>query len=389
MPELIAEAGALSVIRALLDQYGWRRVLLVTGARSYELCGAASTLNGALKGLEVRRFCGFAVNPQLDDVEKGLEWLDGFVPDVVLTVGGGSAIDMGKLLAVAVPSTRSPREIALTGFARDPSALPIIAVPTTCGTGSEATHFAVVYVDGVKHSIAHEVMRPTVAVLDPTLLVGLPSDVAACSGLDAVCQATESMWSVRSTAESRAYSDRALRLLWPLIFEISGSYDVRCWERMALGAYWAGRSIDISKTTAAHALSYYLTSNYGVPHGHAVALNLAALFRFNSEVDEQSNNDRRGLAHVRKVLGRLLERFGCESVMEFQSVWSAGLRHLGLPASLQEVGLMGSEELVAVASSVNQERLANNPRTLDKEQLVSLLEVSWRPHSTTRFAASV
>ena len=131
-----------------------------------------------------------------------------------------------------------------------------MAIPTTAGTGAEATRFAVCYDGEIKYSIDFEVIRPSHVALVPEFSATLPDYQKAATNFDAYAQAVESLWAKGATDESKEYANRALVLMKE--------------DNWLEASYWAGMAIDISRTTAAHAFSYYLTSHYGIPHGHAV-----------------------------------------------------------------------------------------------------------------------
>lgn len=213
-----------------------QNVVLVTGRSSYETCGAAAFLSPYLSGVCVTRLMPAGENPQKDDIDALAKRLPQTV-DAFVAVGGGTVIDTAKLLR---------------GFL----GVPFLAVPTTAGTGAEATRFAVYYEAGVKHSADDIRYLPTDQLLIPGFCDSASDYQKACCAFDAYAQAVESLWANGATDESRSYARKALELM-----------DA---GEQQLGAYWAGRAIDISRTTAAHALSYYLTSHYGIPHGHAV-----------------------------------------------------------------------------------------------------------------------
>ena len=153
---------------------------------------------------------------------------------------------------------------------------PLVCIPTTAGTGSEATHFAVIYVDGKKKSIASQQLLPDVVILDPQLTDNMPAYVSACSGFDALCQAT--YWSRAATPLSQLYAALTIKVLIVELPQAVNSNSRLVRDKMQMAANWAGKAINISKTTAPHAMSYVITQEFGIPHGHAVALTLGKFF---------------------------------------------------------------------------------------------------------------
>ena len=217
---------------------GKRRIVLVTGRASYSACGAEVFISPFLAAKSVIHFTTVGENARAEDVDEKRSMLPPHV-DAYIAVGGGTAIDTTKLLR-----------------GLDGELPPFLAVPTTAGTGAEATRFAVYYDHGKKMSADDVRYLPTDQLLIPEFTATQTPYQRASTEFDAYAQAVESLWAVGATDESRSYAQKALDLM-------------AAGEQM-LGSYWAGRAIDISRTTAAHALSYYMTATYGIPHGHAV-----------------------------------------------------------------------------------------------------------------------
>jgi alcohol dehydrogenase class IV len=345
------------------------RVLLVTGRRSYHDSGAAERIAPHLERLDVRRFYGFQPNSQLADLERGLAVCREHHPQWILAVGGGSVLDMGKLLSALSPLDVAPA--ALIGAAVWPvhTTPPLVAIPTTAGSGAEATHFAVVYVDEVKHSLAHPSLLPALAIVDPDLTRNLSPRLTAMTGLDALSQAIESFWAVGATRRSQAIARVAIRYLFPNLERAvhAPNPDVRF--AMARGAHLAGRAINISKTTGAHALSYTLTTRYGIPHGHAVALSLGHFMRHHAAPGAAPPNDPRGAAHSAAALAQLARLLGVGGPAGLADCWLRLVAALGLETALSTFGIRDPDAVDAVLAGINAERLANNPWRLDAHQL--------------------
>jgi len=370
--ELYFGAGALRRLPEILASNRARRVLLVTGRSSFAESGAERALAPLLAGVEVARFHDFGSNPVLEEVERGASLWRRLRPDVVVAVGGGSVIDVAKAVNVLGAQESSPREVLAHGL-RSPSAgSPLVAVPTTAGTGSEATHFATVYADGAKHSLAHDCLRPACAIVDPDLSSTLPPRLTAVTGLDALCQAIESYWAVGASPESQGFASDAVSFLWPAIATAVHAPDAAARAAMARGAYLAGRAIDCSKTTAAHALSYALTTRFGVAHGHAVALTLGRFFELNARARTLGVRDPRGVGYVERTLAALCTMLGEPDATAVARRWSALLESLGLETDLRRLGVSPGD-LDALVDAVNAERLGNHPVRLTRETLRELL----------------
>lgn len=316
--------GEISKLAGIVRELMPQKVLLVTGKRSYMMSGAAKPVADALTGREVMQYTDFSALPLDEDVQKGVKAYTAFDPDLVIAVGGGHVIDMAKSINFLAGKK------------------PLVALPTTAGTGSESTQFSVVYKDGLKTSLESPDILPTYAIVDPNLAMSVPKDVALPSALDALCQAIESYWSKKATDESREYARQALELIWPHIVPAIEKRDSRAIEALAIGAHMAGKAINISKTTACHAFSYGLTYHFGVPHGIAVALFLPGVWVYNSfTYPDQSITE--------EEINALLRRFGITNLSSF-----------GVTAA----------DIPSLAAEVNAERLGNNPRAISEKDIL-------------------
>ena len=358
----------------VLDAMGTQSVFLVVDRSAYELSGAQSQLVTHWRSRDVFEFDAFECNPSYDDVVKGVEAFRRTPCSAIIAIGGGTALDVAKLVRCCAGKDYSLADIVANSRLIEKTACPLIAVTTTAGTGSEATHFAVVYCDGVKHSIAHESMTPEVAVVDWRLTRSLPPPVTAVTGLDAFCQSVESTWSINSTPESISYSIEALRLIANNLQAAVLAPTDGAREAMSAASHLAGKAINISKTTAPHAISYKITHDYGIPHGHAAAMTLGAVLEFNTNVTDDDVLDPRGVTHVRTMMSRLLSELGCSTATDARMMIAEWMESIGCATRLCQLGIDGSESLADIARSVNQQRLRNNPRRLSQEQLLQLLE---------------
>jgi alcohol dehydrogenase class IV len=370
---VIFREGALAELLNVLDRQLARRVLLVADATAVTASGATSQLDAAFQGCEVARFCEFEVNPKSADVERGIRRAREFRPDAVIGFGGGTAIDLAKLIG-SLSDQATTLELLIKGAASIVGeSIPIIAIPTTAGTGSEATHFAVVYHAGKKYSLAHDNLLPKFALIDPLLTCSMPKSLTASTGLDALCQAVESIWAVGATDESIGYAASALRLALRHLDSAVNEPTTAARCGMCEAAHLAGRAINISRTTAPHALSYWLTSQYGVPHGVAVALFLGRLLEFNARVTPSDCNDARGPEHVRGRIAGVLRELGADSAAAGRKKLDDLIRKIGCPNSLHAIGVVDDSAVHRLIAEVNVERLSNNPRRINATQLFELL----------------
>lgn len=363
----IASLGEIEHFRA------GAQVFLVTGKRSFHDSGAAAAVFRCLKYTVLVHFSDFAVNPTYNDLLRGIALYREHKIDTVLAVGGGSVMDMAKMIALLAVQEGQPLD-CLTGSAPILNhGVPVVVVPTTAGSGSEATGFAVVYVDGTKRSFDHPWLLPSLALIDPGLTRNIPAGLAAASAWDALAQAVESYWSIHSTTESQGLAADALLLaVRNLLPSVHKDSDSARWQ-MSLAAFFAGKAINVTRTTAPHAVSYALTSSFGIPHGHAVALTIPLFLRYNYEVDEETLLDLRGIDYVRTTIEAISAAFGCTTVTAAASRIKELLVQSGLAVSIADLGLDCQHVIDVVLASVDSERLRNNPRKVTPHALREIL----------------
>ena len=313
---------------------GSRNIMLVHG-KSLERFESLGKYLDTLKslGLRIIHFTDFKSNPILNDAEHAANFFAGNQCDSILAVGGGSAMDTAK-------------------YVRLKNHVPFAVIPTTAGSGSEATRFAVLYQDGKKLSLTDDIMIPDAVLLDDSLLVNLPEYHRKSSALDAFSHALESFWSVNATEQSRNFSREALTDITRLLENYPDSYDAK---QMLRSSYTAGKAINLAQTTAGHAMCYKITGIFHTAHGHSAALCNRVLFRY--------------LAANTKlpVLNDIADSMKCKSpelaAEEFNEIFT----HLGL-----DIPEAGEQELAILANSVNPERLKNFPVQLDPDTIKNL-----------------
>lgn len=309
-------------------------------------------------------FDGFTPNPLYEDVCKGVELYNHEGCDAIIAVGGGSAIDVAKCIKLFCGMGPEVNYLTQTYVG---SKILLIAIPTTAGTGSESTRFAVIYNNGEKQSIAHESIIPNYAILEPGVLRTLPVYQKKCTMLDAFCQAIESWWSINSSDESKTYSKQAVKLFMGNRAAYIADNAEEAAENMMLAANLAGRAINITQTTAAHAMSYKLTSLYGLPHGHAVAVCLPKVWAYMVCNTDQCI-DPRGEDYLRSVFSDIARELGCVTIDDAIQTFRDMLAELQI--SNPEIKNKGDYDILG--KSVNPVRLKNNPVAISESDLMKL-----------------
>ncbi|MGW7259950.1 phosphonoacetaldehyde reductase [Streptomyces sp. NPDC054834] len=366
--------GAIASVPQLVEGLPANKVLVVHGARSFAASGASRMLTSFGRRTRVRCWHDFSPNPDIHELAQGLEVVEEMRPDAVVGVGGGSAMDMAKLLCVLEGVPRADLgDRVRSGAGTDVRRMKLVLTPTTAGSGSEATHFAVVYIGDEKYSVAGAGLLPDVAVIDPALSESGSAYQRATSAADAIAQGIESLWAVHGSRESRSLALRGLRLVVAGVEEFVAAPHAGAARSMAVGSHLVGRAINRSRTTAAHALSYRMTCRYGVSHGHAVALTLGAFLDAHARAGAADLRPSVRLSEHRRALEDIAGVLGASCPAESSRRFVALGRRIGLAMSLPEVGVSTASEVRELAAAVNTERLRNNPVHFSGNELTDLL----------------
>lgn len=304
-------------------------------------------------------FSDFTPNPQYDEVCRGVEMYRANGCDAVVAVGGGSAMDVAKCIKLYAPM---PDDVCYLEQPYADSGIPLIALPTTAGTGSESTRFAVIYHNGEKQSVHHDSILPDYAVLDPAVLYTLPTYQKKCTMMDALGQAIESYWSVAATIESRALAAQAIRGIMGYWREYIFGDDATATLEILRASNLAGQAIHITTTTAPHAMSYKLTTMYGLPHGHSVALCLPRVWEYMLTCADDA---------LLSVLDEIAACMGVQTSNDAVSLLDDMMQEmsLGCPVAQQR-----EEEIIRLVAGVNVERLGNHPVPLSADVLRHLYD---------------
>lgn len=344
-----------------LHKAGMKKILVVCG-NSCSRLNIGMFLDECISQgrMDVVYFRDFSPNPDYSSVVKGVDVFRQNCCDSILAIGGGSAMDTAKCIKLYATM---PEGCDYIHEKIVPNTIPFVAVPTTAGTGSEATRFAVVYYNGEKQSVTDVSCIPQAVLFDPSVLDSLPEYHRKATMMDAFCHAVESFWSVNSTEESREYSRTAIRLILEnhnlyLNNEPAGN------RKMLEAANIAGKAINISQTTAGHAMCYKLTSLYKIAHGHAAALCVSSLWPY-MLAHKDDCADVRGVDHLSGVFTDLA---GCmdeqtpEAAAEKFKSFVDGLA-FGIPS------VRDNTDYEILKKSVNPVRLKNNPIKLDESAI--------------------
>jgi alcohol dehydrogenase class IV len=362
-------AGALSQLDTLTEEF--EHILLFADKFGFQPCGAADYFDELAKKKNIKRveYAGKAL--PIEDVEALYKDVKAGKPaDVIIAVGGGTVIDLAKIIAIAYSNGCAKAEEVLDDKTLE-NTIPLIFIPTTAGTGSETTSFAVVYRDKVKISIERQSILPRFIILDPLLLRSLPEHVLHATVLDALAQATESVWAVGSTDESKEYSRKAI----PLILDnIDKENTIDRLDAFQQAAYWAGKAINISKTTLPHSISYPITAHFGIPHGIAVFLTLASVAELNFHTSMETKQEKLDIERVGGDFALLFELYRVESIESLTQTLTDVMVGLKVKTGLRNYGIEEKDLAFLASNALTKGRSDNNPRKMSENEVLELLQ---------------
>ena len=355
----IIYSGIKHLSEALKDS---KKVLLVCDS-SFPFLNIKEDIEGI--ALPYTIFNDFTPNPLYEDVCKGIKLFNAKECDTIIAVGGGSSIDVAK--CIKLYCKMSDDRLYLEQEYKD-TGVKLIAIPTTAGTGSESTRYAVIYYDGKKQSVTHESIIPDVAILEPKVLKTLPLYQKKCTMMDALCQGIESWWSVNSTDESKEYSKIAVESIMKWWKEYIFENTDESAQHIMNAANYAGRAICITQTTAPHAFSYKITSLYGLPHGHAVAVCLPEIWTFMLQNPDLCI-DKRGKDYLERVFHQIAQSMNVTTPQDAILCFRKMMKEMSLE---NPVSTNKEQEVDILSHSVNPVRLKNNPVKLDESSIRNL-----------------
>lgn len=354
--------GRIKELSEEIQKLGGHTGILITSP-SFERRGMVKKIVEESKGLLKVVYSQISPNPDIKECEECIALIKQNTCDFVVAVGGGSVLDCAKAAAAMCTAERAVSDYMTDTSLLPQTHLPLIAVPTTAGTGSEITSVSVLsdHEKGVKKPLSCAAFYPTVALIDPELTYSVPPHITACTGMDVFCHALEAYWSKHHQPICDALAIKALQTV--LAF-LKVAYDepenAVAREKMAEASVMAGLAFTMPKTTSAHACSYPLTNLLGIPHGEACALTIDYFLEINAASDD----------------GRLLylaKALGFEDISAFNKAICELKMYIGIRKDLKDFHL-SDETCAELVEASKHPNLLNNPVEITEEHLKKLYQ---------------
>ena len=344
-----------------------KKIFIITGKNSFIKSGAKNLINkNILKKTKI--FYKNNSIPEIRELRKIAVLVKDYKPDILIAIGGGAVIDYAKIVSV-INNIKNIRNLIIKNNIPEKKSYPLIAIPTTSGSGAEVTPNAVMYINKIKHTVDKKIVRPNKYFLIPRLTFSSSKKIKASSGFDAIAQSIESLISVRSTMQSLVFATNSLKCSLKSYVDFVNRPSNYSAEKMLLAANGSGKAIAISKTTAPHAISYPFTAHFGIPHGHAVSLSLDKILLFNYK-NLRASKVSFNLKNRYNLIFKLTKTKNINELVDYIK----NLKRLsGLEDNFKKLGINLQTQKVKILSGVNEGRLSNNPVEIKVRDIISII----------------
>ncbi|MBY9002314.1 MAG: iron-containing alcohol dehydrogenase [Candidatus Heimdallarchaeota archaeon] len=373
--EVLYGTGSSKQIATYVNKYSSsNRVLIVSGRKSMREQGIIQRISEDLtiENFDVSTYEEIMSNPTIEQIDNAISFVRKNNFGIIIGLGGGSVLDSAKIMAILGNKQRSIKEYLAGNIEIEEDGIPFLAIPTTSGTGSEVTMWATIWEMSPtikkKHSLSHKKMYAKIAIIDPSLTIGVSPKQTAMSGLDALSQAIEAYWSKNHNPTSDEHARNAIALIFDSLFDCYTNPDnIVLREKVSLGSLESGLAFSNTKTTAVHSVSYPLTFHFGVPHGLACALTLGSFLEYNSEICKDNTKE----APERTLeIAKLLHS---DTVIGAKDKITQLMKKMNLPIRLSELNINDEGVELIITEAFTEGRIDNNPRKVTKENLKILL----------------
>lgn len=362
----------------IIDKLG-DNIFLITDADLIKIGLNKSIINELSKSSSVEVFDDVESDPSKKTLIKALDRAKTFKPTGILGFGGGSSMDIAKLVSLLIGTEQNIENIWGVGNAKGPR-LPLVLIPTTAGTGSEVTPISIITLEGdQKKGVSSPIILPDLAVLDPELTLNLPRDITAATGIDAMVHAIEAYTSINQNNNpiSKLLAIESLKLLGTSIeTAVFDGHNIEARSNMLLGSMMAGQAFANSPVSAVHALAYPIGGIFHIPHGLSNSLILPHVLKFNS-INPKACEQYAFLAPFifKDINLKTNNQIICNEFIERLQKLSSLLK---IPSKLRDIDIPKEACAKMAKESMKQTRLlVNNPREVTEEDAFNIYNAAW------------
>ena len=347
----------------------FQKIFVICGKKSYESSGAKKFLNPILKKKNTKFYLKYFPYPEITELKKIIYFIRKFSPDLIIGIGGGSVIDYAKIANVLLDHNNLNFKIKNSTYKIKKKYTTLVAIPTTAGSGAEITSSSVIYINKTKYSIEGPNLKPDYFFLIPEFVIGAPKKIKSSAGFDAISQAIESLISKKSNNQSVKFARRSLKISLKYYLDFLKNSNKENTSAMCIAANLSGKAINISRTTAPHAVSYPFTSFFNISHGHAVSLTLNKFLKFNYENIKKADCN----FNLQQRFKTLFELTNTPDIKYLDAYLLNLKKTAGLEDNFKKLGINIEKDYSKILSGVNTQRLSNNPIQLKKNDIKNIL----------------
>lgn len=348
-----------------------KKIFVISGKNSFYKSGAYKIINTKIANKKFQFYFKKSYLPVIWELKVIIKLLHRFKPDLIVAIGGGAVLDYAKIAHIANQGRLGKLKSNILKFrsiGRNKK-YPLLAIPTTAGSGAEVTSGAVIYVNKKKYSVENNLLIPSSFLLIPDFVIKNPFKIKSSSAFDTISQAIESMISLKSNKTSIYYAKKSLQLSYKNYLSFLKIPTKKNCSNMLLASSFSGKAINISKTTAPHALSYPFSYYFNLSHGHAVSLTLEKFLEFNY-INLKKSNDASDIKKKYKIIFRILR---VRNIRELKNKIIFIKKSMKLNSNLKSMGININKDLNKIMSGINFLRLKNNPVKVHKQDIKNIL----------------
>lgn len=361
--------NTINDLKKFIGDKNFKKIFLLCGEKSFVTSGAENLIKNLINEKKVKVFYKKSELPVLEELKKIIIDVKKFKPDLILAIGGGAIIDYAKMSNVVDVRDDLTDLIINYSYPFKEKFTKLAVIPTTAGSGAEVTSNSVIYVNGIKHSFESDLLIPDYFFLIPNFLISAPKIIKASAGFDAIAQALESLVSKKSNVRSVEYATKSLKISLDSYVSFLQNPNLKNATEMSIASNLAGKAINISKTTAPHAVSYPFTSLFNISHGHAVSLFFENFFEFNYNNIDKSETS----FDLKKRFDLIFDIFDVKNILEFNSKISKLKDQANLEDNPIKLKIDINKSSTSIINGINLLRLSNNPIKIDGKNIYDII----------------
>mgnify|MGYP006092414521 CR=1 FL=1 len=355
----------------LVNKKKFQKIIIVTGKNSLYKSEGDKLISLIHKNKNINFFFKKSKFPEINELKKLVLFIEKLKPDLIIAIGGGAVIDYSKIANIVDIKNFETLEKKITKYITPGSKKRsiLIAIPTTAGSGAETTSNAVIYIDKIKYSVESQLLLPDYFFLINQLIFKNPTKLKSSSGFDAIAQSIESLLSLKSNSKSVIFAKKSLILTNKNYLSFVKKPTNLNSNNMLIAANLSGKAINISKTTAPHAVSYPFTSIYGINHGHAVSLTLEKFLMFNFRNMHLSKSEF-SLKNRYKIL---FDLFKVQNISDLCIKIKKIKKEANLVDDFKKLGVNLDKNIDRILDGINLLRVKNNPVQINEKDIKEIL----------------